>query len=63
MDDELELLSELKKRIHDNAVYPNYSGISPYITLNVVDAIIRDEMKKRMGDSDGKRCKVDQDHN
>lgn len=55
MDDELaiEMLSELKKRIHDNAVYPNYSGISAYITLNVVDAIIRDEMKKRMGEKNG----------
>ena len=56
MDDELamKLLSDLKKRIHDNAVYPNNSVISAYITLNVVDAIIRDEMKKRMGDRNGK---------
>ncbi len=56
MDDDLviKLLSDLKKRIHDSAVYPYNSGVSAYITLNVVDAIIRDEMKKRMGDRNGK---------
>ena len=34
------ILSDLKKEIHDKAVYPNNSGIDPYISLKVFDAVI-----------------------
>jgi hypothetical protein len=32
--------SDLKKEIHDKAVYPHLSGIEPYISLKVFDAVI-----------------------
>lgn len=34
-------LLELKKQIHDKATYPETQGISPYISLKVVDAILQ----------------------
>lgn len=38
---ELEhILSDLKKQIHDKAVYPNCHGVDPYISLKVFDAVI-----------------------
>jgi hypothetical protein len=33
-------LSDLKKEIHDKAVYPHLSGVEPYISLKVFDAVI-----------------------
>lgn len=33
-------LSDLKKEIHDKAVYPNCHGVEPYISLKVFDAVI-----------------------
>lgn len=35
-----EILSDLKKEIHDKAVYPNCHGVEPYISLKVFDAVI-----------------------
>lgn len=34
------ILSGLKKEIHDNAVYPHCHGVEPYISLKVFDAVI-----------------------
>ena len=41
-----DLLSDLKKEIHDAAVYPHNSGIDPYISLKVVDAIINNKLEE-----------------
>lgn len=35
-----EVLSNLKRQIHDRAVYPNCHGVEPYISLKVFDAVI-----------------------
>lgn len=35
------LLSDLKKEIHDKAVYPNVNGVEPYIPVARVDALIQ----------------------
>ena len=34
------ILSDLKKEIHDKAVYPNVHGVDPYVSLKVFDAVI-----------------------
>lgn len=34
------IFSDLKKEIHDKAVYPNCHGVEPYISLKVFDAVI-----------------------
>ena len=36
----LNTLSDLKKEIHDKAVYPMVPDIKPYISIRAVDAII-----------------------
>ena len=41
-----KLLLDLKKEIHDHAIYPHGAGINPYISLRVIDAIIQDALKK-----------------
>lgn len=38
--DMTKVLSDLKKQIHDKAVYPNCHGVEPYISLKVFDAVI-----------------------
>ena len=44
---ELEhILSDLKKQIHDKAVYPETRSVKPYISLKVVDAIINNKMEE-----------------
>lgn len=44
---ELEhILSDLKKQIHDKAVYPEARSVKPYISLKVVDAIIINKMEE-----------------
>lgn len=47
-----DALSDAKKQIHDKAVYPHNSGIDPYISLRVLDAIVQGEITKRMADID-----------
>jgi hypothetical protein len=44
-----EILSDLKKKIHDRAVYPHNSHIDPYISLKAVDAIIEKEISHAKG--------------
>lgn len=44
-----EILSDLRKKIHDRAVYPHNAGIDPYISLKVVDAIIEKEISHAKG--------------
>jgi hypothetical protein len=41
--------SDLKKKIHDRAVYPHNSHIDPYISLKAVDAIIEKEISHAKG--------------
>ena len=41
-----DALLDLKRQIHDKAVYPHLSGISPYISLKVFDAILNNTIKK-----------------
>ena len=38
-------LLELKRQIHDHAIYPHGAGINPCISLKLVDAIIQDALK------------------
>ena len=41
-----ELLSDLKKTVHDKAVYSYSKEMYPYINLKVFDAIIADYLKR-----------------
>ena len=41
----INALLELKRQIHDHAIYPHGAGINPYISLKLVDAIIQDALK------------------
>ena len=41
-----DILSDLKKEIHDKAVYPEARSVKPYISLKVVDAIINNKMEE-----------------
>ena len=41
-----EVLSDLKKQVHDKATYPHNSGIDPYMSLKVFDAILNNIIKK-----------------
>lgn len=41
------VISDIKKMIHNNATYPIYGGaIGNYITLKAVDALLQDYLKK-----------------
>ena len=42
----LKALSDLKREIHDKAVYPETRSVKPYISLKVVDAIIINKMEE-----------------
>ena len=39
-------LSDLKKEIHDKAVYSKTQGINPYISIRTFDAILNNVLKK-----------------
>lgn len=39
-------LSDIKRQIHDKAVYPEARSVKPYISLKVVDAIINNKMEE-----------------
>ena len=41
-----DVLSNLKREIHDKAVYPEARSVKPYISLKVVDAIINNKMEE-----------------
>jgi hypothetical protein len=41
-----DVLSNLKREIHDKAVYPEARSVKPYISLKVVDAIIINKMEE-----------------
>ena len=49
----VKMLSDVKKQIRERAVYLHNSGIEPYVSLKVVDAIIQAEINRRMGEKDG----------
>ena len=38
-------LSDIKRQIHEKAIYPHNAGIKPYISLREIDAIIQDKLK------------------
>ena len=44
----VKILSDIKRRIHDHAIYPHGAGINPYISLKLVDAIIHDMIKNEL---------------
>ena len=41
-----QVLSDLKKQVHDKATYPHNSGIDPYMSLKMFDAILNNIIKK-----------------
>lgn len=48
-----KLLSDLKKAVHDKAVYSYSKEMYPYINLKVFDAIIADYLKRLEGKNNG----------
>ena len=41
-----DILSDLKKEIHNRAVFANIKGVDPYVTLRTLDAVINGFIKK-----------------
>lgn len=41
----VKILSDIKRQIHEKAIYPHNAGIKPYISLREIDAIIQDKLK------------------
>lgn len=41
-----DILSDLKREIHNKAVFANIKGVDPYVTLKTVDAIIANAVKQ-----------------
>lgn len=41
-----DILSDLKKEVHNKAIYPNMLAVSPFISLKAFDAILQNFMKK-----------------
>ena len=48
----INTLSDIKRQIHEKAIYPHNAGIKPYISVREVDAIIEAEMRKHKGGED-----------
>lgn len=46
MNDIVNALYDLKREIHDKAVYANNPGVKPYILLKVFDAVIQKHIDK-----------------
>ena len=44
-----EILSDLKKAVHDKAVYSYSKEMYPYINLKVFDAVVADYLKRLEG--------------
>ncbi len=42
----MDVLLELKREVHDAAVYPHGAGISPYISIKVFDAILQKKINE-----------------
>lgn len=42
-------LSDIKRQIHEKAIYPHNAGIKPYISVREVDAIIEKEISHAKG--------------
>jgi hypothetical protein len=49
MNETCKALLELKKQIHDHAVYPHNAGIDAYITLKAFDSVLNNFMKNYGG--------------
>ncbi len=51
MDDKStrDVLLDLKREIHNNAVYPHGYEVAPYITVKVFDAVLNNFIKKYEG--------------
>lgn len=50
MNETCKALLELKKQVHDHAVYPHNAGIDAYITLKAFDLVLNNFMKNYGGD-------------
>ena len=48
----VKTLSDIKRQIHEKAIYPHNAGIKPYISVREIDAIIEAEMWKHKGGED-----------
>jgi hypothetical protein len=46
MNETCKALLELKKQIHDHAVYPNSQDVPSYVNLRVFDAILNNQIKR-----------------
>jgi hypothetical protein len=46
MNETCKALLELKKQVHDHAVYTNSQDIPNYINLKVFDAILNNQIKR-----------------
>lgn len=44
----VQALYDIKHQIHDMAVDPGIKGVSPYVSIKAVDAIIAKHVKKYM---------------
>jgi hypothetical protein len=45
----IKTLSDIKRQIHEKAIYPHNAGIKPYISVREVDAIIEKEISHVKG--------------
>ena len=45
----VKTLSDIKRQIHEKAIYPHNAGIKPYISVREVDAIIEKEISHVKG--------------
>ena len=43
------VLSDLKKAVHNKAVYSNYRDVEHFVTLKVFDAVLNDFVKRYTG--------------
>lgn len=44
-----EIVSDLKKIVHDKAVHPHSAGVDAYISLKVFDAILQEYVSRLEG--------------
>jgi hypothetical protein len=49
MTETTKALLDLKKIVHDKAVYPNSQDVPAYISIKVFDAILQDYVSKLEG--------------
>lgn len=45
----VKILSDIKRQIHEKAIYPHNAGIKPYISVREIDTIIEKEISHAKG--------------